>query len=68
MLDRALDQGFFGHAVKAVLRIRKGVLGMTIDLDYIDLEWVSIEPGPDEDSGLGRPIEDLLDDLDEDDG
>ena len=66
MLDRALDQGLFGHAVKAVLRIRKGVLGMTIDPDYIDLEWVSIEPGPGENSGLGRPIEDLLDDLEED--
>ncbi len=66
LLDRALDQGLFGNPVKAVLRIRKGVLGMTIDPDYIDLEWISIGPGPGENSGLGRPIEDLLDELEED--
>lgn len=65
MLDQALDLGLFGNAVKAVLRIRKGVLGMTIDPDYIDLEWTSIEAGPGEDSGLGHRIEDLLDDLEE---
>lgn len=66
MLDKALDQGLFGNPVKALLRVRRGVLGKTIDPDYIDLEWISIEPGPGESSGLGRPIEDLLDELEED--
>ncbi|HKO38898.1 MAG TPA: hypothetical protein VJU14_11085 [Solirubrobacterales bacterium] len=68
MLDRALEEGLFGDAVQAVLRIKRGVLGMTIDPDYIDLEWVSIEPGPSEESRLGRSIEDLLGELDQDEG
>jgi hypothetical protein len=60
MLDAALDAGLFGEAVQAVLRVQKAVPGRSIDPDFVHLEWVSIEAGPGEDSGMGRSIEDLL--------
>jgi hypothetical protein len=60
-LRNAIDQGLFGAAVQATLRIRRPRPGTAIDPDQIERKWISIEPGPGETSGLGMSIQDLVD-------
>lgn len=64
-LSAKIKDGLIGESVEAIVRVRQPRPGHAIDSDHMELSLADIYKGPTESSAFGTPVDEVLEDINE---